>query len=145
MQLFLILGIVFALGAVSFALQNDVPVTVTLSHWQFDGSLASVLLVALGLGALIAALVSTPRVIEGEWTKARLRRQITDVEKDRELLERRLLALELDVARLSAESAPAVTMPEHHMRSNAMLNAGSRATDEDGANPVRVMQQARRP
>jgi len=60
MQVLLILGIVFAIGAVTFALQNSIPVTVVFAFWHYDSSLAVVLLVALGLGALIAGLVSTP-------------------------------------------------------------------------------------
>ena len=67
MQLLLILGIVFAIGAVTFALQNSVPVTVAIGSWHYDSSLAVVLLVALALGALIAGLVSTPSVIKGQW------------------------------------------------------------------------------
>ena len=39
MQLLLILGIVFAIGAVSFAMQNDVPVTVVFAFWHYDSSL----------------------------------------------------------------------------------------------------------
>jgi putative membrane protein len=77
MQLILILGIVFAIGAVTFALQNNVPVTVVFAAWHYDSSLALVLLVALGLGALIAGLVSTPSVINGPWSVARLRRRFS--------------------------------------------------------------------
>ena len=44
MQLALIFGIVIAAGAVIFALQNNIPVTVTLGLWSFDGSLALLLL-----------------------------------------------------------------------------------------------------
>lgn len=82
MQLTLIFGIIAAIGAVLFALQNDAPVAVTLAVWRFEGSLAFVLLVALGLGALIAGLFSSPTVIRGQWTAARLRRQIADLEKE---------------------------------------------------------------
>ena len=57
MQLMLIAGIAFAIGAVLFALQNNVPVTVAFALWRFDSTLAVVLLIALGLGALIAAVV----------------------------------------------------------------------------------------
>ena len=60
MQLALIFGIVIAAGAVIFALQNNIPVTVTLGLWGFDGSLALLLLLALGLGVLVAGLVSSP-------------------------------------------------------------------------------------
>ena len=87
MQLMLIFGIAFAIGAVAFALQNNVAVTVTLAVWQFDGSLALVLLVALGLGVLIACLLTSPTVIRGQWTAARLRYQVTDLEKKISVLE----------------------------------------------------------
>ena len=82
MQLMLIFGIVFAIGAVTFALQNNVTVTVSVALWQFNGSLALVLLMALGLGVLITGLVSSPTVIRRQWATARLRHQVTALEKD---------------------------------------------------------------
>ena len=81
MHLLLILGIVFAIGAVIFALQNNVSVIVSIALWQFEGSLALVLLVALGLGVLIAGLVSSPTVISGQWTASRLRHQVAELEE----------------------------------------------------------------
>ncbi len=54
MQMGLIIGIVFAIGAVVFAMQNITVVTVAIGFWNFQGSLALVLLVAMGVGALIA-------------------------------------------------------------------------------------------
>ena len=107
MQLFLILGIVFAIGAVTFALQNSVPVTVVFAFWRYDSSLAVVLLVALGLGALIAALVSTPSVIKGQWAGARLRRQVASLEDDRASLERRVRELESETAQRTPAPVPA--------------------------------------
>ncbi len=98
MQLLLILGIVFAIGAVTFALQNNVPAVVVFGFWRFDSSLAVLLLVALALGALIAGLVSTPSVLKGQWTGARLRRQVADLEDDRASLERRIGELESEMA-----------------------------------------------
>jgi uncharacterized integral membrane protein len=94
MQLLLIVGITFAIGAVTFALQNNVPVTVSLASWHYDSSLAVVLLAALGLGALIAGLVSTPSVIKGQWTASRLRRQIVILEDHQASLESRIHDLE---------------------------------------------------
>jgi lipopolysaccharide assembly protein A len=107
MQLLLILGIVFAISAVTFALQNFGPVTVAFASWHYDSSLAVVLLVALGLGALIAGLVSTPSVIKGQWITARLRRQVTILEDNRASLERRLQELEFLMPKLSAIPIPA--------------------------------------
>lgn len=107
MQLLLIFGIVFAIGAVTFALQNNVPAAVVFGFWRFDSSLAVVLLVALALGALIAGLVSTPSVIKGQWAGARLRRQVTALEEDRAALERRIAELEAALPPALAAPVPA--------------------------------------
>lgn len=107
MQLLLIVGIVFAIGAVTFALQNNAPVTVAFAFWHYDSSLAVVLLVALGLGALIAALVSTPSVIKGQWAGARLRRQVAMLEDDKASFERRVRELESALAQYTPTPVPA--------------------------------------
>jgi uncharacterized integral membrane protein len=98
MQLLLIMGIVFAIGAVTFALQNNIPVTVMLALWRFESSLAVVLLVALALGVLIAGLVSTPSVIKAQWAVSRLRRQVAGLEEEKALLERSVHDLESGAA-----------------------------------------------
>jgi len=106
MQLLMILGIAFAVGAVTFALQNNAPVTVTFASWHYDGSLAVVLLIAIGMGALIAGLVSTPSVIRGQWAGARLRRQVARLEDERASLEHRIQELELAMPQESASLVP---------------------------------------
>lgn len=107
MQLALIFGIVIALGAVVFALQNNIPVTVTLALWSFDGSLALLLLLALGLGALIAGLLSSPAVIRGQWTVSRLKRQVVDLEKQLVAQEKRNVELAAELAAEFARRPPA--------------------------------------
>ena len=107
MQLLLIVGIVFAIGAVTFATQNNIPVTVVFAFWHYDSSLAVVLLVALGLGALIAGLVSTPSVIKGQWAGAWLRRQVASLEDDKASLERRLRELRSETVQKIPAPAPA--------------------------------------
>jgi len=82
MQVMLILGILSAIGAVFFALQNTASVVVNLALWQFEGSLAVALLVALGLGVLITGLLSSPSVIRRQWENARLRRQVESLERE---------------------------------------------------------------
>jgi len=81
MQLAILFGLAFAIGAVAFALQNNVPVTVTFIVWRFDSALAMVLLIAVAIGALIVALLSTPAVLRLQWTVTRQRRQITVLEQ----------------------------------------------------------------
>jgi putative membrane protein len=81
MQLVVLAGLAAAIGVVAFALQNNIPVTVTFLLWRFDSALAMVLLIAVALGALIVALLSTPAVLRLQWEATRLRRQIAGLEK----------------------------------------------------------------
>jgi putative membrane protein len=106
MQLLLILGIALAIAAVAFALQNNSPVTVTLSLWSFDSSLAMVLLLATGIGAIIAVLLSWPSMLKNMWTSARLRRHISRLEAEKDTLERRVAQLEAELAIVSPEPIP---------------------------------------
>lgn len=105
MQLMLIAGIVFAIGAVVFALQNNSTVVVTLALWNFDGSLAVVLLVAVGLGVLITGLVSTPSVIRGQWAARRLRHQLAELERQVTEQQARNQVLAAELERLKPTSA----------------------------------------
>lgn len=90
MQLITILGIAVAVAAVAFALQNNVPVTVTFLLWRFDSSLAMVLLLALALGAIIVALVSTPRALRSQWLLSRQRSEIAALKATAAELEKKL-------------------------------------------------------
>lgn len=113
MQLLLIFGIAFAIAAVAFALQNNVPVTVSFVFWSFDGSLAMVLLLAIGLGAIIAGLVSSPAVIKGQWAAARLRRQVAALEGEKADQAQRIHAMEAELKRLDStvDVAPEQSRP----------------------------------
>ena len=123
MQLLLILGITFAIGAVTFALQNNVPVTVSFATWHYDSSLAVVLLAALGLGALIAGLVSTPSVIKGQWTASRLRRQVVILEDHKASLESRMHDLESALPPGSPAMAPTMEETTPYVGMRALLAA----------------------
>jgi lipopolysaccharide assembly protein A len=106
MQLLLILGIIFAIGAVTFAVQNNASVTVVVASWRYDSSLAVVLLAALGLGALIAGLVSTPSMIKAQWAVARLRREVAGLEAVKTSLERRVSELESEMPQKTQAPVP---------------------------------------
>ena len=127
MQLLLIFGIVFAIAAVAFALQNNVPVTVSLLVWSFDSSLAMVLLLAIGLGAIIAGLVSSPAVVRGQWAAARLRRQVAALEGDKADLVQRIGALEAVLKRVDplAEVAPEQP-PKPYVGLKTLLTSGGK-------------------
>ena len=106
MQLGLIIGILFAIMAALFAMQNIVPVVVSLGFWSFEGSLALVLLMTLGLGALIAGLVSSPAMIRRQWNTSKLARQVADLERRLADEARRNEELTAEVARLRKPVAP---------------------------------------
>lgn len=133
MQLILIVGIIGAIGAVVFALQNNSPVVVTLALWTFEGSLALVLLVSLGLGALLAGLLSSPAVIRGQWSLGRLRIRVNELERQLAEEQQRQRDLEAELARLAPETAaakPAAEKPYVGLR--ALMtgeNAGSAPRD----------------
>jgi len=112
MQLMLILGIVFASGAVIFALQNTAIVAVSLAAWQVEGSLALVLLITLGLGVLIAGLISSPAMISRQWATVRLRRQVVDLERDIVQYQKTISDLNAEIARLTPDRVSAKPEPE---------------------------------
>jgi uncharacterized integral membrane protein len=133
MQLILIFGIIVAIGAVVFALQNNAPVMVTLGLWSFEGSLALVLLVSLGLGALIAGLLSSPAVIRGQWTTGRLRGRVAELERQLGEMQKRTRELENEVARqatLEASPAPEAERPYVGLRA---LISGADTAKPDAA------------
>lgn len=105
MQLTILIGLAVAIGAVAFALQNNVPVTVTFLLWRFDSALAMVLLIAVAIGALIVALFSTPAVLRLQWLVARQKMQISALEQANG-------DLRVEVARLGAgQGKPGAAAP----------------------------------
>ena len=128
MQLGLIIGILFAIMAALFAMQNIVPVVVSLGFWSFEGSLALVLLMTLGLGALIAGLLSSPAMIRRQWNTSKLARQVADLERRLADEARRNEELTAEVARLreplAPEAVPTEATPEKNYVGLRSLMAG---------------------
>jgi putative membrane protein len=122
MHLLLILGIALAIGVVGFALQNNVPVTVTLALWSFEGSLALVLILAMGLGVIIAGLMSSPGMIKNRWTRSRLRHQVSRLEEDKLTLERRVVELEAELERIAPK--PVQEEPERYLGLKSLFLGG---------------------
>lgn len=61
--LFFIFGFVLGIGALIFALQNTAVVTLSFMGWQFESSLALLVVVTLVVGMLISALALLPSAI----------------------------------------------------------------------------------
>ena len=88
MQLLTIFGMLVAAGGVVFALQNHETVALSLFAWRFEASLAVVVLLALALGGMIVALVSTPATLRRQWELNRQQKRIQELELRVETLQR---------------------------------------------------------
>jgi lipopolysaccharide assembly protein A len=119
MQLKLILIIVIAIGVALFSIQNVTPVTVSLAVWTFEGSLAFILLLVLGLGALIAGLLSSPALIRSQWRVGQLTRRIKKLENTLAEREGRIddLSTELAAARVRLPNEKNLTINDEGISS----------------------------
>ncbi len=75
MIFFIILGIALGVLSVVFVSQNTDVVTVSFLTWQFDGSLALILLLTLISGVVMTLLVLVPSFIKDAFLLASARRQ----------------------------------------------------------------------
>jgi uncharacterized integral membrane protein len=82
MRLFLILAVIIAILAIIFALQNAVPIAISLGIWRIEISLALVLVLTLGVGVVVGLLVSVPSLMRQKWKLAHQKRQNKDLEKE---------------------------------------------------------------
>jgi lipopolysaccharide assembly protein A len=82
MIIFLIIGLVLGALVVIFALQNITTVTVTFFAWQFEGSLALILVLAVVSGMVICALISLPDAIRRHFQISKLRNNNTQLKDE---------------------------------------------------------------
>ena len=128
MQLLTIVAMLVAIVSVIFAMQNNVPVTVTFLVWRFDSSLALVLLAALAIGMLIVALVSTPATIRRQWVLGRQNKRIAELEKANGIQKATIAELE---SRLPATEPPAPEEEKPYIGLKEIIaGAGSKGTQE---------------
>lgn len=111
MQLMIIAAIFVGIGAVAFAMQNNLPVTVNFLLWRFDSSLAMVLLLALATGAIVVALLTTPGTLRRQWQLARQRRQLEELEKRCEAQRVAMAELERRIAAAGAAAPQPAELP----------------------------------
>lgn len=81
MSILLILALLIAIIAVVFALQNTAAVTVSFFVWQFDQSLALVLLLTVALGVLIGIFTVLPGALRSKWRLKSQRKKMDGLEK----------------------------------------------------------------
>ncbi|MGB3296430.1 MAG: LapA family protein [Phormidesmis sp.] len=81
MPLLIVAAIIIAFFAIAFALQNNVPVTISLLTFQLtERPLSIVLLGALAIGVLIGLLVLLPALLKRGWRVSRTKRQAAELE-----------------------------------------------------------------
>ena len=91
---YLIIGLVIAVLAVIFALQNSMTVTISFLAWEVTGSLSLVLLITLAIGALIGLLVLAPSVIKHSIAASNSRKRVGALEKELDEKKSRIAELE---------------------------------------------------
>lgn len=82
MRFFLIVALVMAVMAVIFSFQNAMPIMVYLGIWNFEASLALVLLGTLGIGILIGILASLPGTVRRSMEISKDERHIDQLQTD---------------------------------------------------------------
>ncbi|MEM7757989.1 MAG: LapA family protein [Cyanobacteria bacterium P01_A01_bin.40] len=80
MVLMVIVGLVMAILAVLFALQNAAMVTINFGVWELEQSLAIVLITTLGLGIVISIFLSLPTVLKQRWQNSQQRNKIDSLQ-----------------------------------------------------------------
>lgn len=81
MQIFLFIALIISALAILFAAQNNDPANVSFIVWNFESSLAFIMVVTLATGALVSFLVSLPTNIKVRWALRNQKKKITELEK----------------------------------------------------------------
>jgi uncharacterized integral membrane protein len=98
----LIIGLLLGAVTVVFALQNTASVSVVFLSWTFNGSLALILILAMGVGVVLTILLSLPGMINKNFKISSLKKQHNITKEE---LENKTIEVETEKAKLSANNA----------------------------------------
>lgn len=84
MILSLILGFAIGAGAIIFILQNTSIVALTFLGWQFESSLAIVVMLAILIGIVFSLLASIPSAINSTLMLSKLRKENRNLQEETE-------------------------------------------------------------
>ncbi|MEK7602423.1 MAG: LapA family protein [Patescibacteria group bacterium] len=101
-----LLGFILGAGAIIFAVQNTEVVALTFMHWQFETSLALLIIAAIAVGMIISLLALLPSVISESFRMRNLQNQNKKLVQELEEREQALL-----LARSGTTSPPQATEP----------------------------------
>ena len=82
----LIIGFVLGAGAIVFAIQNNTIVALTFLGWQFQSSLAVVVVIVLIAGLLVGIVICVPSIIRRSFVIRRLTKQAQGIHDEAETL-----------------------------------------------------------
>ncbi len=102
MLISLVLGLLLGAASIVFALQNITTITVSFFSWQFEGSLALILLLAVGVGSLITWLVLLPDIITRSFQLSALKREGNRLQE--EVIHKKI-EVETEKSKLAANNA----------------------------------------
>lgn len=89
-MLYLLLALVFSLLVAVFAIQNSLPVVVSIVTWSFQTSLVIVILGAATFGALAVISLAVPMQMKARWNLKRARQRQGELEAEVKTLQERL-------------------------------------------------------
>jgi uncharacterized integral membrane protein len=84
MVFYLILGLIIIALAVVFAVENMTAVTVAFFTWTIHTNLAVALLVALGVGVLVALLFTMPGIVRSGFNSSGQKKKMSKMEAERD-------------------------------------------------------------
>jgi putative membrane protein len=96
--LLFVLGFFLGAGAIVFAIQNTQVVALTFMGWQFESSLALLVIVVLGVGMLVSMLAFLPYAISGTFKIMRLKSENKKLVQELEAHEQAVLMAKASLA-----------------------------------------------
>ncbi|MGC9098649.1 MAG: LapA family protein [Dictyoglomus sp.] len=81
MSRFLVVFLVGVIIALIFSMQNNTSITIYFGPWQFQGSIALILLIAFSLGFILSIISVAPTLIKNRFTTSKQQKRIQELEK----------------------------------------------------------------
>ncbi|MCR4261039.1 MAG: LapA family protein [Candidatus Colwellbacteria bacterium] len=107
----LFVGLMLGAAAVVFSLQNITTVSVAFMDWQFESSLAVILILALGTGALISWLFWLPTFIKKSLLVSSYRKEVNSL---KERLAGKAVEVDQEKNKMAANNAYLDDMEKNH-------------------------------
>ncbi|MEN2984435.1 MAG: LapA family protein [Dictyoglomaceae bacterium] len=81
MSRFLVIFLIGVIIALIFSMQNNTSITIYFGPWQFQGSIALILLISFSLGILLSMISVIPTLIKNKFTISKQQKKIEELER----------------------------------------------------------------